>query len=460
MKNKYIVDMTTGNETGLLLRFALPMVVGNIFQQFYNLVDSAIVGRYVSSNALGAVGVVGNLNFFFFSLCLGLGSGIGILISQYFGAKETEYIKKIIANAIYITLAAGILMGIAGACLAEPILRLMNTPEANFADALVYMRIVCGATVVVAIYNGISAILRALGDSRTPLIFLIVASVANIVLDLLFVLGFHMGVAGAAWATIISQGIAAGGSVVFAVWKNPYLQLKKEHFAVDEEIIKKSFQIGLPVAGQNALIAFSCIALQSVVNRYGSVVMAAFTATSRVEQLVQQPFNSLGMAVSTFAGQNVGAGKFDRVKTGCKKAMILVLAFSAFMIVVMYVFGNGIVSLFIKEAEIIEIGAKGLRITSLMYFALGTIYVMRGMLNGVGDAPYAMINGACEVVGRIGFALLLMMIPAVGMWGVWYTNGFTWVLAGGAGVIRFFQGKWKTKSVVQKNTPKKAACCN
>ena len=139
---------------------------------------------------------------------------------------------------------------------------------------------------------------------------------------------------------------------------------------------------------------------------------------------------------------------------------MLVAAFSIIMIAVMYLFGEGIVGLFIKEKEIIEIGAKGLRITSLMYFALGTIYVMRGMLNGVGDAPYAMINGACEVVGRIGFALLLMMIPAVGMWGVWYTNGLTWVLAGGAGVIRFFQGKWKTKSVVQKNTPKKAACCN
>ncbi len=459
MENKYIVDMTTGNETRLLLRFALPMVVGNIFQQFYNLVDSAIVGRFVSSNALGAVGVVGNLNFFFFSLCLGLGSGIGILISQYFGAGEEEYIKKIIANAVYIISAAGILMGLAGFGLAKPILRLMNTPEANFLDAVTYMRIVCGATIVVAVYNGISAILRALGDSKTPLIFLVVASIVNIVLDLLFVLVFHMGVAGAAWATIISQAIAAGGSVVFAMCKNPYLQLKKEHFVIDKDIIKASFQIGLPVAGQNALIAFSCIALQSVVNHYGSVVMAAFTATSRVEQLVQQPFNSLGMAVSTFAGQNVGAGKMERVKTGCKKAMILVAAFSVLMVLVMCTCGTAIVGLFIKEAEIIEIGAKGLKITSFMYFGLGTIYVMRGMLNGVGDAPYAMINGICEVAGRIGFACLLMMIPAVGIWGVWYTNGLTWMLAGSAGVIRFLQGKWKTKSVVAQNTHQKEACC-
>lgn len=247
---------------------------------------------------------------------------------------------------------------------------------------------------------------------------------------------------------------------MFAMYRNPYLQLKKEHFLIDKDIIKKSFRIGLPVAGQNALIAFSCIALQSVVNHYGSVVMAAFTATSRVEQLVQQPFNSLGMAVSTFAGQNVGAGELERVKTGCKKAAILVAVFSVLMIVVMCTCGTAIVSIFIKEAEIIEIGAKGLRITSFMYFGLGIIYVMRGMLNGVGDAPYAMINGICEVAGRIGFAFLLMMIPAVGMWGVWYTNGLTWMLAGSAGVIRFLQGKWKTKSVVAQNAHKEAVCCN
>jgi putative MATE family efflux protein len=449
MKSKYVVDMTKGNEVGHLLRFALPMVVGNVFQQFYNLVDSAIVGRYVSSNALGAVGVVGSLHFLFFSLCLGLGSGIGILIAQYFGAGEEDYIKKIIANAVYIISLAGVVMGLIGALLAKPILRLMNTPEANFADAVVYMKIVCGAIIIVAIYNGISAILRALGDSKTPLIFLVIASVLNIGLDLVFVLVFRMGVAGAAWATIISQAVSAFGSVVFAVKRNPYLRLEKRHFRVDGEIIKKSFKIGLPVAAQNALIAFSCIALQSVVNQYGSMVMAAYTATSRVEQLVQQPFNSLGTAVSTFAGQNVGAGQYDRVKTGCKKASMLVVAFSLLMIVVMHVFGNGIVSLFIQEPEIIEIGAKGLRITSFMYVGLGMIYIMRGMLNGVGDAAYAMINGVCEVVGRIGFALLLMMIPSIGIWGVWYTNGFTWVLAGMAGIVRFFQGKWMSKSVVR-----------
>ena len=448
MAKQYVLDMTKGNETGLLLRFTLPMLVGNIFQQFYNMVDSIIVGRFVGTNALGAVGSVGGITFMFFSLCLGLGSGIGILISQYFGAGQDDYVKKIIANAIYITLGTGALMSLCGVFFAEPILHFMNTPAENFADALIYMRIVCGFTIVVAGYNTISAILRALGDAKTPLIFLGVASVLNIALDLVFVVPLQMGVAGAAWATVIAQFFAMLGSVGYGYLKNDYLRLKKRHMAYSGEIVKKSFHIGIPVAAQNALIAFSCVALQSVVNRYGTTVMAAYTATGRVESLVQQPFNSLALAVSTFAGQNAGAGRFDRVRTGVKKSVWMVLIFSLLMILVMWLFGEPIVHIFIDEPEVVRIGAKGLRITSLMYFGLGLIYVMRGMLNGVGDAFFAMINGVTEVIGRIGFAFLFMMIPSVGMWGVWYTNGLTWTLTGLVNVIRVLQGKWVTKAVV------------
>ncbi len=450
MKEDYVCDMTKGNAAGLLLRFAFPMLVGNIFQQFYNMADSIIVGKFVGSNALGAVGSVGSLNFMFFSLCMGLGAGLGVLISQYFGAGEDEQVKKIIANAVYITAAAGMLMSLCGIILAKPILRIMNTPQANFADALIYMRIVCGATIVVAGYNMISSVLRALGDSKTPLIFLIIASGINIVLDLVFVIVFKMGVAGAAYATVISQIIAMVGSVWFGIKKNPYLQLEKRHFQLDSDIFYSSLRLGLPIAAQNALIAFSCVALQSVVNRYGAVVMAAYTATSRVEQLVQQPFGSLGTAVSTFAGQNVGAGRYDRVTTGCKVSVSIVVIFSIIMVAVMFLLGDNIVGLFVNEKEVIKIGAKGLQITSLMYIGLGLIYVMRGMLNGVGDAAFAMINGITEVIGRVGFAWLLMMLPSVGLWGVWYTNGLTWAITGAANVVRVLQGKWKTKCVIAK----------
>lgn len=446
--SKYVNDMTSGNEVKLLLGFALPMFIGNTFQQFYNMADSIIVGRYVGSKQLGAVGSVGNLTFLFFSLCMGLGAGVGILIAQFFGAGKDHQVKCTIANSVYITCIVGFLMSFIGVVLASPILHLMNTPAENFNDALVYMRIVCGNIIMVAIYNTVSSILRALGDSKTPLIFLIISCFINIALDLLFVIQFRMGVAGAALATVVAQVFTTVGLIIYALLKNPYMKLHKEHFQPNKEVIKKCFRIGLPLAAQNALIAFSCVALQRVVNHFGATVMAAYTATSRVEQLVQQPYGSLATALSTFAGQNTGAGKYDRVSQGCKKSVYIVAVFSAMMVAVMFMFGNNIVSIFVNEPDVIEIGTMGLKITSVMYFFLGLIYIMRGMLNGVGDAMFSMINGVTEVIGRIGFAWILMLIPFVGMWCVWWTNGLTWCITAIASVIRVKSGKWRQKSMV------------
>ena len=437
--------MTSGNEIMLLIKFTIPMLLGNLFQQFYNLADTVIVGQFGGEYGLASIGAVGSVNFLFFSLCMGMGAGVGIMISQNFGAGKDEYVKKIVGNSIYITLVAGILMSVVSVVFARPILTLMNTPEECMADALLYMRIVCGATFLVAAYNMISSILRALGDSKTPLIFLVVACFVNIILDLVTVVGLHMGVAGAAIATVFSQTIAMIGSIAVGVKKNPYLQLNPVHKELNTDIIDKAIRLGIPLALQNALIAFSCVALQRVVNSFGSNVMAAYTATGRIEQLVQQPFGSLGVAVSTFAGKNAGAKKLDRVKSGCIKSVFIAAAFSLLMIVVMFAFGEGIIRFFTPNAEAIRIGAQGLRITSLFYFTLGLIYIFRGMLNGVGDAAFALINGLIEVVGRIGFAAILMAIPGVGLWGCWYTNGLTWAITGLGCVIRYMKGKWRTK---------------
>lgn len=452
MGNSNVVDMTKGNVTKLLLQFTIPLLVGNLVQQFYNIVDSIVVGKYVGSKALGAVGAVGNVMFIFFALCMGLSAGVGILVAQYFGANDYEKVKKTIVNCVYVVGSAGVLMSILSVVFAPTILTWMNTPAENYQYALDYMRITGAATIVVAAYNAISAILRALGDSKTPLIFLAIASVLNIVLDFAFVLGFGMGVEGAALATAISQCVSAVGSILVAVWKNPFFRFERSHFRADKTLIRDIYGLGLPMAGQNVMISLSCVLLQSVVNGYGAVVMAAYTATSRVEQLVHQPFNSLGMAASTFAGQNMGAGLHERVKEGNRKAMKVMVAFSAIMMGVMMLLGEFIVGFFVEEQEIIAMGATGLRITSVMYVALGVIYVMRGTLNGLGDAKYALVNGICEVVGRIVFAAILTSIPFIGFWSVWLTNGFTWILAGAAGYIRFKQGKWKNRSIVDKES--------
>ncbi len=443
----YVKDMTEGNPTGLLLSFMLPMVVGNVFQQLYNMVDSMIVGKYVGADALAAVGATGSLNFLIFSLCGGMSNGIGVIISQYFGAGNGENVKKAIANAVYIMLACASFMGIIGFVTARPLLAMLNTPENILNDSALYMQIMCIGVFAVALYNCIAAILRAVGDSKTPLYFLIVASILNIGLDLVFVRVLGMGVAGVGIATIISQLLSGMGSLVFAILKNPYFKIGREHMKAEKFIILQSVRMGVPLAFQSSLIALSCVALQSVVNTFGSVVVAAFTATSRIEQLVQQPYNSLGMAMSTYTGQNIGANKIDRVKKGFLKGMTIMAVFSLIMIPLAQFFGVYIMQLFVNETEVIELGSRALKITSWFYLFLGSIYVARGMLNGAGDATFAFINGLVEVTGRICFAKPLTMISVIGVWGVWLATGLTWFITGVISVLRYLQGKWKLKKI-------------
>ncbi|MGN1181233.1 MAG: MATE family efflux transporter [Suilimivivens sp.] len=441
----YVKDMTEGNPTGLLLTFMLPMVVGNIFQQLYNMVDSMIVGKYVGADALAAVGATGSLNFLIFSLCGGMANGVGIIISQYFGAGNDSGVKKAIANAVYIMASSALLMGVIGLVFSRKLLTFLNTPENILDDSTLYMQIMCVGILAVALYNCIAAILRAVGDSKTPLYFLIVASILNIILDLLFVRSLNMGVAGAGIATIISQLLAGIGSLAFAIWKNPYFKIEKEQMKAEKTIIVQCVRMGVPLAFQTSLIAISCVVLQSVVNTFGSVVVAAFTATSRIEQLVQQPYNSLGMAVSTYTGQNIGAGKIDRVKKGLWKGMAIMAIFTMLMFPLAQFGGEFIMKLFVNEEEVIALGSQALKITSWFYLFLGSIYVARGMLNGAGDAAFAFINGLVEMAGRICFAKPLTMIPAVGVWGVWLATALTWFVAGTISVLRYLQGKWKLK---------------
>lgn len=438
----YVHDMTKGNETAHLVRFAIPMLIGNLFQQVHNIVDSIVVGKYLGDTALAGVGIVASLNFLFFSICIGLSVGIGVVIAHYFGAGKEGNVKKTIGNAVYVIAAVGVIMTVIGVVFARPILTLLNTPSDVIAYAVEYMQILTLGIIFVAGYNGISAILRALGDAKTPLIFLIVSSLINAGLDILFVVKFEMGMGGAALATVIAQAVAMIGSILFAVKVNPYLRLRREDFLPDKKVIKKSLKIGLPMSAQFSLIALSLILLQKIVNGYGSVTVAAFTATARIEQIIYQPFNSLGAAVSTFTGQNMGQGNVKRVRTGFKKSVMMVIAFAVFTCMIFFVAGEATISFFVSNPEAIAMGAMGLRITSIFYIMLGMIYITRGLLNGAGDTTFAFINGMMEVIGRVGFSLIFVRIPSLGVWALWITTGMTWALAGAAGIWRYLQGKW------------------
>ena len=448
MNNIYVKNMTQGSELKHILLFTLPLLAGNLFQQLYNIVDSVIVGRYLGHEALAAVGATGSITFLFYARCNGLSAGAGILISQSFGAGRHDDVKRYISNSAYTLLAVGAGLTVISVIAAQLLLQFLDTPQNILPDAVAYMRTACAGTVAVAAYNWINSVLRALGDSKTPLYFLIIASVLNVGLDLLFVFVFGMGVVGAAAATVISQGVSALGSILFAAKKNEYLRLKREHLRLRREHISRCLTTGVPIALQNALVSVSMISLQKTANSFGDTVVAAYTATMRVEQLIQQPFNSLGTALSTFSGQNIGAGKPERVVTGYRRSMLITAGFGTLMLAVFALTANYIVGFFVTDALVVEIGGKALLLSACFYVPLGFIHTTRGLLNGAGDVLFAFLNGLAEVIGRIGFAAVLVMIPGVGMWAVWLTTCLTWVLTAVMCLVRYKSGIWRKKCLV------------
>ena len=447
MEKQAVYSMTEGSPARLLLRFTVPMLIGNLFQQFYNMVDSIVVGRFVGANALASVGATGSLNFLFFAMSFGVAAGVGVVVSQYFGADRMDMVEKSIINGMYLLAVVSALMGVAGILTARWVLEALDTPAVILDDAVVYMRVSCAGILAIAAYNGVASVLRALGDSKTPLYFMVAACFINIGLDLLFVVVFEWSVFGVALATVIAQLVAAAGAFAYALYKIPYFHIKRENRPVRRDIIARCFTLGLPIALQNALIAFSCIFLQKVVNGFGESVVAANTALGRIEQIVQQPYGSLGAALTTYTGQNIGAGRIDRVKQGYKAGFWSVVAFSIVMLIPCQLLGEQIVGVFVTDPEVIAIGARGLAITSCFYFFLGMIYVARSVLNGAGDAAFAMINGLMEVAGRVGFAVPLTRIAFIGVWGIFLTTGLTWALTGIMSMGRYHRGKWEFKGI-------------
>ena len=445
------MNMTEGNPLALLSVFALPLLIGNLFQQAYNMADSMIVGQMLGANALAAVGATGSISFLFFSFFSGISGGCGIVTAQFFGAGKDTEVCKAIANSAYITLASSLLTGVLAFLMVPTVLTWLGTPPEILPDAITYMRMTSASVPLIAIYNYASSMQRALGDSRTPLYFLVFSCLLNVGLDLLFVGTFGLGVFGAALATMLAQLLAGAGSLLYAFRRNPYFRLSRESLAFDRPIAKKAIRLGLPLALQWSLIAISTTALQSVVNSFGATAMAAYTATNRLEQLVQQPFGSMSMALSTYAGQNMGAGKMQRIRLGFRDSLLAMIAVAAGMTLIMQLCGESFVSLFVQEKDVIVLGGKALKITSLFYVFLGIIYVSRGVLNGIGDAVFSLINGVVEIVGRVGLPLLLLGLTSAGVWSIWITAGVTWLLAGVSCILRYIS--WRKKTGETAETP-------
>ena len=441
-------DMTQGSVTKSIIAFTIPLLLGNLLQQTYNIADTLIVGKYIGDDALAAVGATGSITYLFYTLCIGLSIGSGVIVSQYFGAKMYEKLRLTIFNSALVTAAFGVVISVFSSIFAKSILKALDVPDSLLGTSSSYMSIACAGTLAIAAYNWINAVMRALGDSKTPLIFLGAACILNIGLDLLFVMVLDFGVKGAAVATVAAQGLSAVMCIIYFFKKNKIARLERIDRRFDGNIAKKCMITGIPIAVQNGLVSVSMVALQSVTNSFGNAVMTAYTVSMRIEQFIQQPFSSLGAADATFTGQNIGAGKSDRAVKGLKQSIKLSTAFAVIVMGVFFLLSRNLVGFFISGEDSVDIAVKALLMTCCFYIPLGLIHTIRGFLNGCGDTGYAVVNGMSEVITRIGLSLILTRISSVSYWGIWITTCATWVVTALVSLLRFKGGKWKLKSKV------------
>lgn len=422
-----MTDMTKGNPTKLILAFTLPILIGNLFQQFYSMVDTAIVGQFVGVQALAAVGSTGGVIFLVQGFVNGLTHGFSVIVSQRYGANDQEGIKKATATAIYLSAIATIVLTIICVLGAKPVLRLMNTPADIIDDATLYVMIFFGGLVTIIVYNLLASLLRAFGDSKTPLYFLILASITNIVLDLVLIINFNMGVAGAAIATVASQGLSGFLCYIYMLKKFDILTLKKEHFKYDRLLVKELMYVSLPMALQYSITAVGVMILQMAVNSFGSTTVAAYTAASKVEQLVVQPGIALGMTMATYSAQNLGARQIERVRLGVRKCTWITLIVNALAGVAVVLFGTYIVQLFIpaENIEALPLSQRYLDTVAVFFPILGLLFLYRFTLQGIGNTVVPMFAGVMELIMR---TLVAFILPGLlGFQGVCFASPFAWI---------------------------------
>lgn len=439
-------DMTKGSPLKIFIFFSIPLLIGNVFQQLYSMVDTIIVGRFVGVDALAAVGSTGSMFFLVNGMILGLTSGFGVLVSQKFGAKDEVGVKKAVASNIILTLMSTFLMTAIALIVKNPLLRIMNTPENIFDNANAYITIIFAGLITQALYNMSAGILRALGDSKTPLYFLIVSSILNVILDLVFIINFKMGVSGAAYATNIAQGFSAVLCLIYSYKRFQVLRLKKEDFKVESHYYTKHLKIGVPMGLQFSVTAVGIIIVQSAINVFGSIVIASYTASSKVLQLVMQPSISFGVTIATYAGQNLGAGRFDRIKNGMKIMNKVSIVTSLIAGAVLIFLGKYFVTLFIENPtpEIFSYAQQVFNYSAVFFIPLGFIFVYRNVLQGMGESFVPMMAGVYELVAR---SIVAFTLPKfIGFTGICLSDPVAWIAAAVPLMITYYRKMKKIKN--------------
>ncbi len=436
MSRSSVRDLTQGNPMKLILGFMLPLLLGMLFQQFYNMVDTIVVGRFIGLNALAGVGSTGSINFLVLGFVIGMCAGFAIPVAQKFGSKDIDQLKKYVGNTVWVSIAFAAVLTAATCILCGKILEWMNTPEDVFKEAYDYIFVIFLGIPVTFLYNILSGFIRSLGDSKTPVIFLVISSLLNIVLDIFTIVVLNMGVAGAGWATVISQAFSSLLCIIFIIKRFEILHLRKEDLKPDFYYIGRLCGVGLPMGLQYSITAIGTIIIQTAVNGLGSVYMASITAGSKVGQFMCCPFDAMGSTMATFGGQNVGAGELKRVKRGLFDCILLGIIWSVLALAIALLFGGDLASLFLdpsdpKTAENIELikeyAGHFLVINALFYIPLAFVNIVRFMIQGMGSSQVALYAGVFELVAR--GVVAIVFVPIFGFEAVCYANPMAWILA-------------------------------
>ena len=402
-------DMTVGKPSKLIIQFMIPMFLGNVFQQFYNVADSIVAGQFLGVQALAAIGSTGSLMFFVTGWMNGMSSGFAILVSQWFGAKKYDRMRHYVAMSVYLSIILSVLMTVGFLAANVPILRMMNYSPDIMPDVTAYMGIIYAGLIVTAAYNALAAFLRALGDSRSPLYFLIISAAINVVLDIVFIVYGGMGVDGCAYATVIAQAISALLCFIYIVKRYPILHLKREDFRISFCSWGRLLALGIPMALQFSITAIGTIIVQGAVNVYGEIYMAGFSAAGKLQNIIATVFSAFGATIATYVGQNRGAGKMDRVRQGVRTTQMMIIVYSVFAMAVVLLFGRYMMWIFVSpsETEVIDVAVLYFRTVFWCYPFLGSIFLYRNTLQGLGYGLVPMLGGVFELVARAGIVLLV-----------------------------------------------------
>lgn len=422
-------DMTTGSPMKIIFNFTLPIFIGNVFQQFYNMADAVIVGKFVGNKALAAVGSTGTIMFLIYGFVVGMTAGFTVLTAQKFGAGDMPAMRRTVVGASFLSLVVGLVLTAAFMVFMKPWLVLMHTPEDIFADAYAYIMIISAGILAQMLYNLLASILRALGNSRVPLYFLILAALLNIVLDLVLIIVFHMGAAGAAVATVISQGISGVLCLFYIIRKVPLLRLTRDDRHLSGDLLRTQIRIGIPMALQYSITAVGTMMVQSALNILGSTLVAAYTAAGKIEQIVTQAYVAMGTTMATYGAQNMGAGDVSRIRQGFKASTIIGIIYAVVSAVLVMTVGKYMTYLLVSEdvALIMDSVNTYLICVGIFFIPLAIVNIYRNGIQGLGYGLLPMMAGVAELVGR--GAVAVIAAGRKSYLGVCLASPAAWILA-------------------------------